>query len=49
MHARTYEKPTVADYGDLMTLTLASGYRGPEDGMVKDPLEAIPHHSGPIN
>jgi hypothetical protein len=45
----SYEKPVVRDYGDLVQLTAASGYRGPEDGMIKDPLEALPHHSGPIN
>jgi hypothetical protein len=47
MQARTYEKPVVADYGDLMTLTQSTGFRGPEDGASKL-LEAIPHHSGPL-
>lgn len=48
MHGTNYETPKVVDFGDLATLTLATGYRGPEDGMIKDPLEALPHHSGPI-
>ncbi len=27
-----YEVPTVRDYGDLVELTAASGFSGPEDG-----------------
>ena len=43
-----YEKPEVRDYGTIAALTEATGYRGPEDGTVKDPLVPIPHHSGPL-
>jgi hypothetical protein len=48
MKTYAYEKPVVADHGDLVALTAATGYRGPEDGMIKDPLEVVPHHSGPL-
>jgi hypothetical protein len=32
---REYEKPQVVDYGDLLTLTAASGIQGSEDGVGK--------------
>lgn len=32
---KDYEKPRVVDYGDLLSLTAASGVQGSEDGMSK--------------
>ncbi|MGH2951270.1 MAG: lasso RiPP family leader peptide-containing protein [Solirubrobacterales bacterium] len=38
-----YEAPTVRDYGDLVELTAATGFTGPEDGGSK----LLIHHSAP--
>ncbi|MFL5866377.1 MAG: hypothetical protein ACJ766_04670 [Thermoleophilaceae bacterium] len=38
----TYIKPTVTDYGNLVDLTAATDYVGPEDGANK---LILPHHS----
>ncbi|MEX2196016.1 MAG: hypothetical protein WD844_12085 [Thermoleophilaceae bacterium] len=39
----TYELPVVKDYGDIVELTAASGFSGPEDGGNKLAI----HHSAP--
>jgi hypothetical protein len=38
-----YELPVVEDYGDLLELTAASGFTGPEDGGNKLSI----HHTAP--
>lgn len=41
----TYELPIVRDYGDLVELTAASGFSGPEDGGNKLSI----HHTAPAS
>ena len=48
MNAETregYEPPVVRDYGDLVELTAASGFAGPEDGGIKLSI----HHTAPAS
>lgn len=40
-----YEAPVVLDYGDLVELTAASGFAGPEDGGNKLAI----HHTAPAS
>lgn len=40
-----YEAPTVKDYGDLVEITAASGFGGPEDGGAKLAI----HHTAPAS
>lgn len=41
----SYESPIVRDYGDLVELTAASGFAGPEDGGSKLSI----HHTAPAS
>ena len=41
---KAYTKPSVTDYGNLVDLTSATDFAGPEDGATKLEL-VIPHHS----
>ncbi len=41
----TYELPVIEDYGDLVELTAASGFSGPEDGGSKLAI----HHTAPAS
>lgn len=41
----TYEAPMVTDYGDILDLTAASGFSGPEDGGNKLAI----HHTAPAS